>query len=990
MSAPLRIELLGPLQIRWHGQTIAVGAQRLQTLLAVLALRANQVCTAEELLDLVWHDNPPGTGLKVLPPYIYRLRRILPVDVLERTPDGYLLRLPDNALDLTEFETAVRAAAGERDRGELDAAAAGYRRALDLFRGEPLSGLPGQYLAAQRLRLVERRDKIFGDRVDVDLDRGQAAELIAELVPAVAAKPFDEHLAGQLMRALAADGRQADALDVYTRTRDTLIDELGVEPGPALREIQQTILRNDETARTPDELPYAAATFVGREAELARLIQALSSTDASAPPIVAIDGMAGVGKTAIAVNTARRLTTRYPDGLLFVDLHGHTPGHPPRDVKAALDHLLAGVGIGPKSIPQELEDAQTLWRSTVAGRRLLVVLDNAPGSTTVLPLLPGSPSCGVLITSRNQLTGLDTRDRLHLDLLVPADAAALLAQLAGQDRVAADVAASNDLVERCGHLPLAIRIAGARLRHRPAWTVAHINQRLDRVGRRLTELSADGVGVAAAFELSYEQLAPDQQRLFRLLSQLPGRDLDQYGAAALADLDPDDAADLAESLVDANLLLQPVPGRYEFHDLLREYATHLARATDSPETLEAATDRLLEYYLQATFHPLSVQSGMKYFDPGPRPPCAVPELDTLEKSIAWGDAEADNLAAAVERSAASGQHTRTWQLALASGNFLERRGKVQQQDLVLELALAAAVQLGDPEVEARVLHTGAGLIRAQRGLRAAADRFRQALDRLPDDGDLLLRAQIYSGLGNVLQNLDPYGEALPTLLEAIRLARELNNRRLLSQCLTYTAILYANALDHEAATATFEEALGIFRQLGPTGLMADALSGLTHSYADAGRIEDAIATGTAAYELALELKNVFSLPWALGALGLAYRLRGDLERALSLHREGLLAAERCGSIAARWSLLLKLGDSLLAVGDTAAALDCFEQVLDASMADKTHLYMVEAWEGLAAHATAVGDPVTAAGHLNQALAVSEEYGLPHAKRIRARLAELSE
>ncbi|GAB3931786.1 BTAD domain-containing putative transcriptional regulator [Kribbella albertanoniae] len=989
MTEQLRIELLGPLRVLRDGEQITVGAHRLQTLLAVLALRAGQICTAEELLDLVWEDNPPGTGLKVLPPYIYRLRRILPADFVARTADGYVLRLPAGSLDVDDFETAAAAAGRLRESGDLDSAAAEYTRALAHFRGEPLAGLSGSFLAAQRHRLTERRDKVFGDRVDLDLDRGRASELIAELVPAVEAKPFDERLAGQLMRALAADARQADALAVYTRTRETLVDQLGVEPGPALRAIHQNILRNEAAARTRDELPYAGASFVGREREVAALVQALGPGPAEIPPVVAVDGMGGVGKTALVVHTARRLSPRYPDGVLYVDLHGHSPSQQPRNVKAALDHLLVGAGVGATAIPTELEAARSLWRTTVAGRRMLIVLDNVANSSTVLPLLPGSPTCGVLITSRNQLTGVDVRERLHLDLLTPTDATDLLTQLVGAERAGEDVAASNGLIRRCGSLPLALRIAGARLRHRPSWTVAHVNERLDRADRRLAELTADGIGVTATFALSYDQLQPELQRFFRLLSVLPGRDLDQYGAAALLDCTPHEASDLAEALVDANLLLQPVPGRYEPHDLIREYAAQLAAATDPPAALTAAADRLLEYYVQVCFNPFSRYEGMWFFEPGRRPPRATPSFGNLEHAKAWADAEADNLAAAVEYSATAGDAVRTWQLALAAVNYLERRGKVQQQNRVLELALAAAESIGDLEAQARVLLATGRLIRMQQGAHASVDKLRDGLARLPADGDLLLRGHLYAGLGTALRTLDPEGEALALLREAARLGRELKNDRLLTQALTSQGIIHANAPNHAAAVEAYEEAVAVFERTMRGGLMADALSGLTGSYLGLGRIEDAIATGNAAYELAVELGNKFSMPWALGALGKAYRARGDLELAVSTHRRAVVAAEQIGSPMTMWSMQLHLGTSLLAVGDIDGALGCYQPVLEQSMAAKDHIYVVETLDCLANHALATDQRELAVDYLHQSLAVADEHIPSRSAGLREKLAKLS-
>ncbi|WP_410790288.1 BTAD domain-containing putative transcriptional regulator [Kribbella sp. C-35] len=987
MSHPLYIELLGPLRIRWHGTELPIRAQRLQALLAVLALRANQICTASELLDAVWQDNPPGTGVKVLPPYIYRLRRTLPEDILTHTSDGYLLRLDEDALDVTEFENAVRRATELRERGELDAAAAEYRTALALHRGEPLAGLPGQFLAAQRLRLAERRDKVFGERVDVDLERGRAAELVAELVPAVAARPFDERLAGQLMQALSADGRQADALDVYSRTRQTLIDELGVEPGPALREVHQTILRNETTAQVRDELPYAGATFVGRDAELGHLADVLSATDSQAPPIVAIDGMAGVGKTALAVNTARKLARRYPDGLLFVDLHGHTPGRPPLDVKAALDHLLLGADVPAAAIPHTLEKAQALWRTTVEGRRVLVVLDNALDSTTVNQLLPGSPTCGVLITSRTQLTGLDVRDRLHLGLLDSTDATDLLAALVGAERATADVAASNDLIERCGNLPLALRIAGARLRHRPAWTVAHINQRLDRVGRRLTELTADGLGIAAAFQLSYDQLAPKQQRMFRLLSALPGRDFDRYGAAALVDCAPEEAADLAESLVDANLLLEPTPDRYQFHDLIRDYAAELARTTDVDP--DVATDRLLEYYVQTANHPLAQQGNAPFLELGDRPLVVeLPALDTIRQAVTWADAEAVNLAAAVEQALARGRLEYTWLVALGSMRLLQLRGYRQQEKQVIELGLEAARRAGNRQAEAHMLHALSSYLRGRGNTQGATDALREALELLPDDADPRVRGRLYTSLGLAMQTVDPFGEALPALRKAADIAREVQDDLLLGRALTFSGLALSNACEYVDAEQSYTAALAILRPRGASGLRADALSGLTTCYVNLGRLDEAMASATEARDVAVELESSFSIPFALARLALVNRLQGNVDTALAQSREAVAVAEHGGNEQVRWSARQSLGTTLLAAGETDEALECFEYVHRGAVADQNNAYIVGALEGLSDHAAAVGDPAKAAAYLEEALTISDEVSPARSVGLRTKLTNL--
>ena len=600
--------------------------------------------------------------------------------------------------------------------------------------------------------------------------------------------------------------------------------------------------------------------------------------------------------------------------------------------------------------------------------------------------MPGSPTCGVLITSRTQLTRLDLNKQVSLDILDAEDSSALLTELIGAERTTNDPAATSELIERCGNLPLAIRIAAARLRHRPAWTVAYINDRLAGTGRRLVELSADGLGVATAFELSYDHLSPSQQRMFRLLSLLPGRDIDRYGAAALAGTTPDEASDLVESLVDASLLLQPAPGRYQFHDLLRDYASELARGSAD---LDAAAERLLEYYLQVSNHPLSSLANMRYVDVGKRPPVAMPDLDTPEKSLAWADAEATNLAAAVERAAADGRDTYTWLLALGCVGYLYHRGQVQQLTKVVELATEAARRLGDTEAEARVLTATAHVLRGRQGNRASIEVLRQALAALTPESSQQLRAQILSALGNKLISIDPYGEALPALEESVRLARMVKDDRTLAMSLTYSGLLHGNALDNDNALRCLAEALDVFERLGPKPLKADALCGLSTVHYRLEQAPEAIATATAAYDLATYLNNRFSRSQSLANLGAAHRLAGDHEKAVEFHRQALAASKFSGSVAAIWAAHLNLGDSLLELGDFESAREEFDEVFRPATQDKDNLFLMLALEGLAGSAAGFGEKQRAADLLQEAIAIADEHVPNYAAQFREKLAALA-
>lgn len=986
MTPPLRIDLLGPLVVRLDDAPVEPGPLRQQALLAVLALRANRVCTAEELFDAVWGDKPPATGLKVLPTYIYRIRRALPVDgLLERTRDGYVLRVPADVVDVGLFDAAVQAGDAQQKAGDSAGAAAKYAEALELFRGEPLSGLPGHYLATHRQRLVERRYKVLSDRIDLDLASGRHADVVPELVTAVADRPLDERLAGQLMLALYAGGRQAEALTVYTDTRDTLIDQLGVEPGPELRATHQQILRNESAAEpTRDELPYQDAAFVGRDKDLAAIVATLAPAERSAPPVVAVDGMGGAGKTALAIRAAREVAEVYPDGLLYLQLHGHTPGRQPLAPQAALDHLLTSIGVKPERIPRDLDGQAALWRSEVAGKRVLVVLDDAPNSQLIAPLLPGAPSCAVLVTSRRQLTGIDAAQRVSLDVLNSADAEKLLADIVGQERATAVPQATRELVERCGHLPLAIRIAGARLRHRPTWTVEHLNQRLQ-THDGLDELSADGRGLRSTFAMSYEQLDPGQRRIFRRLGLLPGRDFDRYGAGALADVPPDEAEPLLEDLLDANLLLQPSPDRFQLHDLLRDYARQVAGAEEPADELDAAVTRLFEYYLQTTNHPIGRSAGYNYVDLTGRPPVPMPPLNSIASSRAWADAELNNLLAAIHSASAAGRDEYTWLLSLSSVRFFHVRGRIRDRDAILELGLAAARRQGRRQTQARILLVLGRYRTHQQGHRRARRYVDEAMDLLEPDSDPELRIHAVQALGLNLTAVDPLGNGVEYLLEAVRLARSHGDQEVLLRTLVLLANHWGNVLEFSAALDLYLEAIALLQATDFQGsFLASVLSGAADCYVELGQPQAGAEAARRSIELANEHGTIAVL-YALGHLGQALRMLGDLDQALRMHRKAVRNAAGLEGVHALAYNRLWLAQTLLAADQAAEAQAEFEAVLQVATDQGWAVLATQSLEGLADCARRSGAFADAAAHLRQALVRLGRIAPHYGDQLRAQL-----
>jgi DNA-binding SARP family transcriptional activator len=615
--------LLGPLAVRRHGVVVPVTAGKQQALLAALLLRAGRPVGTDDLVETLWGPSPPPSARASLHNYVTRLRKALEDDGTQRIvtePGGYCIRVGHGELDVSRFAAAL-AAGRDAARARLWAdAATVLREGLSLWRGDPLSGVPSDVLAVREVpRLAEMRLQAVEARIDADLHLGRHADVIAELRQLIAADPLRERLHVLLMTALYRDGQQAGALAAYQGARNALIRELGTEPGPGLRQLQQRILTSDPSLAIPHrdsghdrppavaapaqpaagaawpavrrQLPTPLAQFAGRGDELAVLTRLLGRAGMEPPGTVlisAIDGMPGAGKTALAVQAGHLLAGRFPGGQLFVDLRGHTPGQQPAGPADVLAGLLAADGADPRSLPAGLDGRAAMWRDRLAGQRVLLILDNAASSAQVTPLLPGTPGCLVLITSRRYLGDLPSAAEVSLDVLPASDAQAMFTGLA--PRAASEPGAVAELVALCGHLPLAIALL-ARLftRHR-SWTMAHL---ITETRARLLTVTVENHTVAAAFEVSYQHLDAGLRRFFRYLGLHPGPDIDARSAAALTALPLEQAAGHLDVLHSFRLLSEPVPRRYRMHNLIRQYARGLAAAeggTDRAEALSRLAD----------------------------------------------------------------------------------------------------------------------------------------------------------------------------------------------------------------------------------------------------------------------------------------------------------------------------------------------------------------------------------------------------------------
>ncbi|MEU6201245.1 BTAD domain-containing putative transcriptional regulator [Streptomyces sp. NPDC047061] len=759
----LRFDVLGPLRA-WRGGTpLELGPVKRQTVLAALLLRRGAVVSHTRLLDAVWGEEPPAGGHKVLPTHVNSLRRVLdpgrtpPAESVIRSGKGWYRFVVDGVgLDTADLDERGGAALRTVASGDLAAAAEQLSAVLGLFRGEPLAGLPGPFAQEERQRWEERRRTFrlerlkclvllgrFGDALD-DLSGLSASSAFS------AADRYDESLTALRIRALYGHGRRAEALRTYEDLRIRLRDELGADPGEELRRVHEAVLRQDDTfllrpppsvlpasrkSTVPAELPHDTPGFAGRSGELDRLHSLLAPAGAhgTAKTVVisAIGGAAGIGKTALAVHWAHQVRDRFPDGQLYVNLHGFDHDRQPLEPGEALELLLRSLGLAAAEIPPHHEAQSRVFRTLLADRRMLVLLDNAASADQVRPLLPSGPACCVLVTSRNRLGDLVAHNGAHalpLDLLQPDEARALLSRTLGTDRVADDRHAVDELILLCGSLPLALRVAAARLADDPALRTADLVAEMTE-GGKLEALEPDSDAnspLRTAFSVSYRVLAPGARRLFRLLGLFPGAEFTTEVAAALLDAPLSQARRLVGALVSAHLIEPVTAGRYRFHDLLREYAQECATAEEAAPDRAAAVERLLVWYLNAT----RATAGAGLFPelPGSLRPGGHPGLPSAVDAGPWLDAERANLLAVIHHAAHHGPRPVAWYLASAlfSDFWMHLPRKTWQT--IAQTALEAAEAEGDPFGQA-AMHSSLAAARWDRGhVRQVMEHASRALD----------------------------------------------------------------------------------------------------------------------------------------------------------------------------------------------------------------------------------------------------------------------
>jgi len=938
--------ILGPLEVEpADGRTMPLTATKPRTLLGMLLLNANRPVGVSTLTEALWPLKPPRTAAGALRTHVSNLRTSLRLTGLTARPPGYQIEVDPFDLDMLLFDRLAGEGHRAAARGDLAAAADRWEHALGLWRGRPLDGLEVGAVAESTLAdLAERRLTALEHWAQARLTLGEHAATLPALAAAAAEQPLRERLHELAMLALYRSGRQAEALETFRRLRRRLVNDLGVEPGQALQRLQRQILSADAALDPPGavvavgppaprQLPPDIAAFTGRHREVTAARARLAASPLRPAPLVAISGPGGVGKSALAVYLAHRHAHHFPDGQLYVDLQGATAGLRPLPPLEVLGRFLRALGARDSDMTT-VEEASTAFRAAVARRRLLLVLDNAHDAEQVRPLLPAGARTAVLLTSRPVLSTLDNAAHVHLDVLPPAEAMLLLSRLAGADRVAADPGGAQRVATWCGCLPLALRIAGARLAARPSWPVRELADRLSDTRRRLDELRFGELGVRSSFQVGYELLLdgtePDDEaaaRAFPLIALPDAADLSLPAAAALLDLPLAEATRVLDRLVDCQLLAGPAPGRFRLHDLLRLFGRSLGGAP--PAT---ALVRLLRWYSATAWQAFRV---LRPADGRPSTAGEWAEGGTafpdVESALVWLEAERANLLSAVH------QIARTPELPAAAATSLARalfaffhiRGYLNDWVEVNEVARDVARRAGDPIAEAHASRDLGAAYEVRGEYAKALSCLGEALDRYATAGDRPGEAASLNGLGTVYDSLGQHREAANCLERSLAISRALDDRHSQAISLNNLGEVYCGLGEHGRAAESLREALGIFRGNRNQRSQAAVLNNLAQVYERQGAYPDARACYEESYAMFVDLGVSIGQATVLTQLGRVHRLQGRHAEALDRLGAALELAEKVDERRSAALCLRELGTTHAALGEPQAARAAWRRALTA-------------------------------------------------------------
>ena len=1035
----MEFRVLGPVELWSAGQERDLGPTRARGVLAVLLLTPRTIVPAEALIDRLWDTRPPPKARESLSVYIARLRASLRQAVgdgvrLAGRDRGYVLDVDPEAVDLYQFRRLRRQADALTAGGDYDHAALLLREADRLWHGPALAGIRGDWVGRMRDSLEEERRAAILKRVECELELGRHADLVGELGHLLAQYPLDETLVAHQMAALYGSGRQGEALSLYRDTRSRLVEEQGTEPGPALSELHQRILHGDPQLAGrladrrlgresgPDTLPPETVEFVGRGEELGLLTGSRGDT----PRVGVIEGMPGVGKTALAVHAARVVAGQYPDGMFYLNFHTHDPGRPSLDAAEALHRLLRMMTAPTTPIPDAIGERAALWRAQLSRRRAVVILDDAARHDQIRPLLPVTGRCLILITTRRKLPDLEGAHALTLDVLSIDDAITLFRRMAGKGSTHSEdeVAAA---VRLCGRLPLAIQLTAGRLAQDYPPRLADLVEELSQSPARLGGPGAASPELMSAFDLSYRALEPDHQRLFRRLGVSPAAHVSLQAAAALDGGTLAEAEKALAALLDHHLLARAPAGQYRFQDLIRGYAAVRAAREDPEPEQRQAVGRLLDYYLHTADQADRVLLPFRRRMPVSitQPPAASPALGTQEDAAAWLESEWRNILQAAQHAGRHEWKQKCADLTHALAGFVEVRAYWDEAIAAHTLALQACRDLVDPariaqaslelsevsqqtgrhEATLPLAEDAAAIYRSladRRGEAEALDqigmahqraaRCREALAYYHEAWILYRDTADQRGVANTLSHsgvacwhLGRYPDAMGHLRDALSLYRDIEDRRGEAKTLNNLGKMQLYLGYHREALECYQKSLGIFSEIG--GAKNEAI--LYHNIGSVYDYKGSYEEGLTAYRRALAIyRDIGDLPDeadVLNDIGAIYQRAECYDEALIYHQKARLIAEEIGNLSQQVIALRRIADVRRGSGRYDEAFDHYHTALRLAREIGDPYEEAKILEGIAETTLSTQRPHPARILFRQALDIFERLGVPEAESARIRI-----
>lgn len=961
----VELRLLGPLELVVNGHAADLGGPRGRIALAMLALNPGRMISVDLLVDAIWGTSPPHTARSQIQTCISGLRKLfsgvgLP-DAIQTHPAGYMLRIAAQSLDTEQFTSLVAQARADDEDGRTAEAAIALRAALALWRGPALTDVPSDLVQRGAVLLGERRLAAAEERLRLELGLGRHREVSSEIAALVAEHPLREDLYRLLMLALYRSGRQADALEVSRNARATFIEELGLEPGTELQDLERAILNRDpaldlpevprsesapreertaemasEPGLIPRQLPASVGDFTGRNSQIAAITHLMSGEAGSALApyavrIAAISGKGGVGKSALAVRVAHELDVQFPDGQLYASFSA------PEDVRESAEVLarfVRALGVSGPAVPSDMQERIELYRSRLAGKRILVVLDDVTSEKQVLPFLPGSHTCAVITTSRTRLTWLPGALWVNLDMLDSETSLDLLSKIIGEERLRAERDAAAELVNLCEGLPLALRITGARLASRPHWPIQALVERLRGGTSRLDQFAHQRLDLRSNIALSYRALGQRARQLFRLFALVQAADFPGWMAGALLDTSLADAEDVLESLVEAQLLnavsysgmRQP---RYRFHELIREYAREQLLESETDASRREALGRMLGAWLALAEDAHRMEYGgdytilhgqtVRWRPPGGR------TADIIGSPADWWESERSSLTWAVKQAAGAGMDEPCWDLALSAVDLFEARGYFDDWRETSQLACEAAERADNRQGHAAMQYSLGTLNAAHKRLAEAARCFAAARAMFAADQNahgcaLVLRnwALVDGLLGNIEGMLAKYTEALGTM-------REVGDRIGEAHVLSHLAKFRIDEGETGTAKEMLDEALAICRDVHCVRVEAQVLYRFAELYIATDRIELARQSLNQVLRIVRDTGDRIGEARALYGFGILRQREGRLDDAQTTLLHGLALARQVGERHVEGQGLYALGEIALVRGDNAAAQGRLEE-----------------------------------------------------------------